>query len=138
MSTTKPYLKPPWPARTIGARMARLFKPSIVTLLSVPGRTTGTWRSVSVAVLEHDDRHYLISAYGDTEWSRNLRAAGRGRLTSKGRSQDVNVIEVPVEQRPPLIAEYLRNFGTFPTVKRSFAALPDPADHPTFQLVATA
>jgi deazaflavin-dependent oxidoreductase (nitroreductase family) len=134
----KPYLKPPWPARTIGARMARLFRPSVVTVLSVRGRTTGRWRSVSVAVLAHEGQRYLLSAYGDTEWSRNLRAAGAGRLRNRRRVETINVSEVPVPERAPLMEAYLRQFGSFPTVKRSFVALPDPADHPTFRLVGEA
>lgn len=36
--------------------------------------------------------------------------------------------------RSPLIAEYLGKFGSFRTVKKSFAAPPDPADHPTFRV----
>jgi deazaflavin-dependent oxidoreductase (nitroreductase family) len=134
----RPYLKPPWVARTVGARMARLFRPSVVTVLSVRGRRTGQWHSVSVAVLEHEGQRYLLSAYGDTEWSRNLRAAGAGRLRRRRQVEIVKVAEVPVAGRAPVMEEYLRQFGSFPTVKRSFAALPDPADHPTFRLLAEA
>jgi deazaflavin-dependent oxidoreductase (nitroreductase family) len=117
--------------------MARLFRPSIVTRLSVPGRITGEWRSVSVAVLKHGGRRYLMSAYGDSEWSRNLRASGHGRLTSRGHTERFTAIEVPVEQRPPLMEDYLEQFGTMLTVGKSFAELPEPADHPTF-LIASA
>jgi len=132
--TSKAYLRPPWAARAIGGRMARLFRPSVVGLLSVPGRTTGRWRSVPVAVLEHEGHRYLMATYGNTEWSRNLRAAGIGRLSRRGRVEEFTTTEVPVEQRPPLIGAYLRQFGTLPTVASTFRALPDPADHPTFQI----
>jgi hypothetical protein len=132
--TSKAYLRPPWAARAIGGRMARLFRPSVVRLLSVPGRTTGRWRSVPVVVLEHDGHRYLLAAYGDTEWSRNLRAAGFCRLGGRGPVEEFTTTEVPVEQRPPLIGAYLQQFGTLPTVARTFRALPDPADHPTFRI----
>lgn len=132
--TDKPYLRPPWPARTIGSRMARLFRPSIVSVLEVPGRTSGQSRSASVAVLEHDGQRYLMSAYGDTEWSRNLRTAGHGKLTQRGTTKQFTAVEVPVSERPALIADYLDKFGSLPTVKKSFATLPDPADHPTFRI----
>jgi hypothetical protein len=134
--TSKTYLRPPWAARAIGGRMARLFRPSIVRLLSVPGRTTGRWRSVPVVVLEHDGHRYLMAAYGDTEWSRNLRAAGIGRLSGRGLVEEFTTIEVPAEQRPPLIGAYLQEFGTLPTVASTFRALPDPADHPTFRMTS--
>jgi deazaflavin-dependent oxidoreductase (nitroreductase family) len=135
--TTRQYLRPPWAARVIGGRMARLFKPQVVSLVSVPGRTTGTWHSTPVAVLQHGGQEYLLSAYGDTEWSRNLRASGTGRLTRRGRVEHFTADEVPPAQLPALVEDYLRQFGTLPSVARTFRALPDPADHPAFRITVT-
>ncbi len=132
------YLKPPWAARVIGARMARLFKPDVVSLLSVPGRRSGAWRATSVAVLTHDGQDYLMAAYGNTEWSRNLRASKTGRLTRRRRTEEFTAEELPTEQVPALIDEYLRQFGKLPNVAKTFAALPDPADHPTFRITRLA
>jgi deazaflavin-dependent oxidoreductase (nitroreductase family) len=118
--------------------MARLFRPSVVCLLSVRGRSTGQWHSSPVVVLEHDGQQYLVAAYGNTEWSRNLRAAGTGRLTRRGRVEEFTVEEeVPAGQRQPLIEAYLREFGKLPTVARTFRALPDPADHPSFRITSS-
>ena len=128
------YVRPPWAARVIGGRMARLFKPQVVSLLSVPGRTTGSWHSTPVAVLEHGGREYLLAAYGDTEWSRNLRASGAGRLTRRGRVEQFTAEEVPPEQLPPLVEDYLQQYGKLPSVARTFQSLPDPADHPAFRI----
>ena len=129
--TQRAYRKPPWAARTIGARMAARFNPPVVRL-SVPGRVTGRWHTVSVAVLEHQTQRYLIAAFGDTDWSRNLRASGHGRLEKRGHIEDFTATEIPVDERPPLIDAYLRHFAKMPTVARTFRALPDPAQHPTF------
>jgi deazaflavin-dependent oxidoreductase (nitroreductase family) len=117
--------------------MARLFRPSIVCLLSVPGRRTGVWHSAPVVVLDHGGRRYLISAFGNTEWSRNLRAAGIGRLTRRGRVEEFTAVEVPAEERRALHEAYLDQFGNRPTVAGTWAQLPDPADHPTFRITAT-
>ncbi|SEN41889.1 deazaflavin-dependent oxidoreductase, nitroreductase family [Actinacidiphila rubida] len=135
--TATHYLRPPWAARVIGGRMARLFKPRVVSLLSVPGRTTDTWRSTPVAVLGHEGHEYLMAAYGDTEWSRNLRASGSGRLTRGGATEEFTAEEVPAGELPGLVQEYLRQFGTMPNVTRTFEALPDPADHPAFRITVT-
>ncbi len=132
--TSNAYVRPSWAARTIGGRMARLFRPSVVALLSVRGRTSGEWRSAPVAVLEHDGHRYLVAAYGNTEWSRNLRAAGTGRVNRRGHIEQFTAVEVPTAQRPPLIEAYLQKFGKLPTVASTFRALPDPADHPTFRI----
>jgi deazaflavin-dependent oxidoreductase (nitroreductase family) len=132
--TATNYVRPPWAARVIGGRMARLFKPDVVSVLSVPGRTTGTWHSTPVAVLVHDGEEYLLSAYGHTEWSRNLRASGAGRLTRRGRVEQFTAEEVPAERLPSLVEDYLRQYGKLPSVARTFQALPDPADHPAFRI----
>jgi len=130
------YVKPPWAARTIGARMAARFNKS-VSRLSVQGRATGRWHTVSIVMLEHEGQRYLLAAYGETDWSRNLRATGHGRLEKQGHVEEFTAAEVPVEQRPPLIDAYLRRYGKMPTVGRTFRALPDPAHHPTFLITTT-
>ncbi|MQY36843.1 hypothetical protein SRB17_48450 [Streptomyces sp. RB17] len=137
MMSTRQYVRPPWAARVIGSRMARLFKPDVVSLLSVPGRTTGVWRSTAVAVLTHRGEEYLLAAYGDTEWSRNLRACRTGRLTRRGRTDHFTAVEVDPAELPALVEAYLRQFGKLPTVDRTFQALPDPADHPAFRITIT-
>jgi deazaflavin-dependent oxidoreductase (nitroreductase family) len=135
MSSTG-YVKPPWAARVVGARLARLFKPKIVQVLSVPGRRSGEWRTVSVAVLTHDGQEYLLSAYGQTDWSRNLRASGRARLSRRGSTEEIAVEEVPADDLPPLIDDYLRQFGKLPNVAKTFAALPHPSDHSAFRITS--
>ncbi|MGD6747875.1 nitroreductase/quinone reductase family protein [Streptomyces sp. BH106] len=135
--STRNYLRPPWAARVIGGRMARLVKPKVVSLLSVPGRTTGAWRSTPVAVLDHGGAEYLLAAYGDTEWSRNLRASKSGRLTRRGRVEQFTAVEVGPSELPELMAAYLKEFGKLPNVAKTFEALPDPADHPAFRITVT-
>jgi deazaflavin-dependent oxidoreductase (nitroreductase family) len=134
MSGTQ-YLRPSWGARVIGRRMAKLFARSVLSTLAVRGRTTGRWRKVPVVVLDHGNQRYLMAAGGATEWSRNLRVAGSGRLTRKGRTEEFDSVEVPVAERAPLIEAYLAKFGRYPTVGATFRRLPDPADHPTFRIV---
>jgi deazaflavin-dependent oxidoreductase (nitroreductase family) len=136
-ASSAPYLRPPWGARVIGNRMARLFARSVLSTLSVRGRTSGRWRSVPVAVLDHDGERYLIAPRGNTEWSRNLRAAKSGRLRRKRRVEEFEVVKVPTDERAPLIAVYLEEFGRFPTVAETFRQLPDPADHPAFRIVGS-
>jgi deazaflavin-dependent oxidoreductase (nitroreductase family) len=114
--------------------MARLFKPKIVSVLSVPGRRSGEWRAVSVAVLTHRGQDFLLSAYGQTDWSRNLRASGRARLSRRRRTEEITVEEVQADDLPPLIDEYLRQFGKLPNVAKTFAALPHPTDHSAFRI----
>lgn len=138
MTKSSSYVKPPWVTRVIGGRLARLFRPTVVHLLTVRGRASGRPRSAPVVVLEHEGERYLVSVYGNTEWARNLRAAGSGRLSRRGHSEEFSCTEVPPEQLPPLIDAYNSSFGKLPNVARTFRAIPRPEDHPAFRLSTTA
>jgi len=131
------YLKPPWGQRNIANRLVPLFRPSLVQRLTVQGRRTGRPHAVPVAVLEHGGERYLVSYRGESDWVRNIRASGRGTLKSCGREEEISVTEVPVEERPPLLAVYRERYGRMPTVTPVLDALPDPADHPTFKITGT-
>lgn len=131
--TKTAYRKPPWFLRAVGNKLSPLNR-DMVAVLSVRGRASGKPRSTPVVVLDHDGERYLVTPYGDTEWVRNLRAAGTGQLKQHGRTEEFAAIEVPVDQRPPIIDAYRRKYGRMPTVNRSFDQLPDPAQHPTFRI----
>lgn len=120
--------------RLVGNRLAPVFGRAVVARLTVLGRTTGTPRTTPIVVLEHDGERYLVAAYGDTTWSRNLRAAGQGSIRHRGRTEEFTAVEVPTEQRPPLLAAYVQKYGKAPGVRTSFERYPDPADHPVFRL----
>jgi deazaflavin-dependent oxidoreductase (nitroreductase family) len=125
------YLKPGWLVRRVANPL--LMRLKVVPTLRVRGRNTGQWRSVPVNILELNGERYLVSARGETEWVRNLRAAGGGELEDgRRRIQPFTAVEVPAEERPRVIAAYLDRWRN--QVRSQFEALPDPADHPVFRL----
>ena len=128
------YLKPPRMQRHVGNRMAPLFRPSLISKLSVRGRRTGRWHTVPVAVLEHKGERYLVSYRGESDWARNLRAPRHGRLRQRGQIEEIDVVEVPADERAPLLDAYRDRYGKMPTVGAVLSALPDPADHPIFRI----
>jgi deazaflavin-dependent oxidoreductase (nitroreductase family) len=64
------------------------------TLLTVRGRKSGEPRTVPVAVTEVEGRRWIIGAYGDVQWVRNLRAAGGGEIVLDGRTTTVKAREL--------------------------------------------
>jgi deazaflavin-dependent oxidoreductase (nitroreductase family) len=130
------YLKPSWMQRHVGNRLAPLFNRSLLSKLSVRGRRSGGWHTVPVAVLEHEGERYLVSYRGESDWARNLRASRAARLKGQRGVEDIAVAEVPVSERAPLLEAYRACFGKMPTVAGVLDALPDPADHPMFRVVA--
>ena len=130
------YLKPPWMQRHVGNRLAALFRPSLVCKLSVPGRRSGRWHTLPLVVLDHNGERYLVSVRGESDWALDLRASHSGRLSNRGQVQEISVVEIPVADRAPLITAYATRYSKMPHVAATLRALPDPADHPTFRIIA--
>lgn len=49
-------------------------------VLHVRGRTSGEWQTVPVNPLTIGDEQFLVAPRGQTQWVRNMRVAGGGRL----------------------------------------------------------
>ena len=79
--------------------------------LAVRGRTSGEWRTTPVNPLTVDGRRYLVAPRGETQWVRNIRAAGGGELRRGRHVEAITVTEVPDDAKPPVIAAYLEKWG---------------------------
>jgi len=79
-------------------------------VLEVRGRSTGTPRRTPVNLLTLDGERYLVAPRGETQWVRNLRAAGEGRLLLGRRSETFTASEVPDEQKEAILRAYLRRW----------------------------
>ena len=131
------YIKPPWMQRHVGNRMSVLFRPSLISKLSVRGRRSGRWHTTPVAVLEHDGERYLVSYRGASDWARNLEVSHTARLTQRGGVEEIEVADVPVAERAALLDAYRDRYAKMPTVGSVLRALPDPADHPMFRITGS-
>ncbi|MGD2060854.1 MAG: nitroreductase/quinone reductase family protein, partial [Acidimicrobiia bacterium] len=83
--TNRRYLQPDWFTRSIlNPTVMALTKVGVSfwgsRILEVRGRKSGEWRSVPVNLLRLDGVDYLVAPRGETQWVRNLRVAGEGRL----------------------------------------------------------
>jgi deazaflavin-dependent oxidoreductase (nitroreductase family) len=126
------YLKPPALTRHLANPLAMRLGRRGVATLAVVGCRTGEVRKVPVIPVEVGGRRYLVSPYGESDWVRNLRAAGRGVLSRKGQAEVFQATEVPVDEREAVIARYREVAGR--SVGPCFTKLPDPKDHPVFQV----
>jgi deazaflavin-dependent oxidoreductase (nitroreductase family) len=80
-------------------------------VLRVRGRTSGVLRSVPVNLLRHGGRRYLVAPRGETQWVRNLRAAGDGELQVGRRVQPFHAREVTDDAaKVELLRAYLRRW----------------------------
>jgi deazaflavin-dependent oxidoreductase (nitroreductase family) len=76
--------------------------------LEVTGRRTGRPHTLAVVVAKHGGEAYLVSMVGEGEWVKNVRAAGGDASLISGRRRKVHLDEVPVDQRAPIVKEYVR------------------------------
>lgn len=100
--------------------------------LTVVGRRSGVAHQVPVIPVQVGSQRYLVAPYGESDWVRNLRVAGGGELQGRDHSVRFRAREVPVDQRGAVLDAYRTVTGR--TVQRAFQALPDPADHPVFEI----
>jgi deazaflavin-dependent oxidoreductase (nitroreductase family) len=79
-------------------------------VLEVPGRKSGQPRRTPVNLLTLDGERYLVAPRGNTQWARNLRASGSGRLLVGRRSEAFTASELGDAEKPPILRAYLRRW----------------------------
>jgi hypothetical protein len=74
-------------------------------ILSIPGRKTGKMRSTPVSVLHVNGQRYVVTGF-ETQWVKNARKVSRGMLARGWKQEQVVLVELPVEERPPILREF--------------------------------
>ncbi|MGH2618473.1 MAG: hypothetical protein ACRDJC_24850, partial [Thermomicrobiales bacterium] len=77
-------------------------------VLAVPGRQSGILRSTPVSLLTVDGQRYIVAGLEDADWVLNARAAGHGFLHRGRTEEQVSLIELPLEERAPILREFPR------------------------------
>jgi deazaflavin-dependent oxidoreductase (nitroreductase family) len=84
-------------------RLGIAFGP--MQLLTVAGHRSGQLRTFPIAVIPLAGGRYILQAFPKAAWATNARAAGTVTLTRGRRSSTARLVEVPVDERPPLLRE---------------------------------
>ncbi len=116
--------------------MSHLVNPITIWLggptLVVRGRRSGRPIRAAVPLFELDGSRYLVSGGGETQWVRNLRAAGEGELRRGRHGEAFRAVELAGGDRDRVVIAYRERMGR--RARQFFAALPDPGDHPVFRI----
>jgi deazaflavin-dependent oxidoreductase (nitroreductase family) len=78
-------------------------------VLEVKGRKSGEWRQTPVNPLPFEGNTYLVAPRGHTQWVRNLRVSGEGRLAGR-RTESFTATELADEEKPALLRAYLKKW----------------------------
>ncbi|HZO79264.1 MAG TPA: nitroreductase family deazaflavin-dependent oxidoreductase [Solirubrobacteraceae bacterium] len=114
-------------------------------MLEVRGRTSGQWRQTPVNLLRFEDADYLVAPRGHTQWVKNLRASGGGRLRIGRRVHSFTALELADGDKPPLLRTYLKKwkfevgvfFGGVGPDSPEDELLRIAPDHPVFRLTSS-
>ena len=115
-SQTQPhYQEPSWFTTHIFNRLFRRLARMGMSVrgsreLRVRGRTSGQWQSIPVNPLTLGSERYLVAPRGETQWVRNLRAAGGGELRV-GRTVEIfRAAEVADADKASILRQYLEQW----------------------------
>jgi deazaflavin-dependent oxidoreductase (nitroreductase family) len=144
------YKRPGWFTTSVFNRaVAALTKAGVSVygsrVLEVKGRKSGEWRQTPVNLLRYDGGEYLVAPRGHTQWVKNLRASGDGRLCLGNRTESFSAIELADDDKVRVLRAYLKKWKV--EVGVFFDGVgPDSSDdelrriapdHPVFQLTTT-
>ena len=112
MAVSVHYRAPGWFTRNVFNRAVAFLTRRGVSILgsrvlAVRGRTSGAWRTTPVNLLDHQGHRYLVSPRGESQWVRNLRAAGTGELRVGKRTEVFRGRELTDEEKVPVLRAYL-------------------------------
>src|SRR5215472_2101772 len=68
-------------------------------LITARGRKSGLPRTTPVAIIKVSGRRWVRSPWGEVQWVRNLRSAGRATVTVRRRKEEVSATELDPTQR---------------------------------------
>jgi hypothetical protein len=115
-SATGHYKRPGWFTKNVFNRIvAGLTRLGVSVwgsrVLEVRGRTSDEWRRTPVNLLTLDGERYLVSPRGHSQWVRNMRVSGGGRLLLGPRSESFSAVELDDdEQKVPVLRAYLKRW----------------------------
>jgi deazaflavin-dependent oxidoreductase (nitroreductase family) len=109
------YIKPKSATSLFNDIVGRLTRFGVTVygsrVLYVKGRTSGELRSTPVNPLRlADGTRYLVAPRGNTQWVRNLRAAGTGELHIGRKVEPFTATEVADDAKPAILRAYLKRW----------------------------
>jgi deazaflavin-dependent oxidoreductase (nitroreductase family) len=80
----------------------------VASVLEVRGRRSGQAVRIPLAIVRYRSSWYLVSMFGEqSNWVKNVRASDGKAALTHGRHRPVQLVEVPVPDRAPIIKRYL-------------------------------
>jgi deazaflavin-dependent oxidoreductase (nitroreductase family) len=109
------YQRAGWFTKNVFNRVVAVFTRAGISVwgsrvLEVAGRKTGEPRRTPVNLLTFEGQRFLVAPRGHTQWVRNLRVSGSGRLWLGRKSEEFTAVELTEAEKPELLRAYLRKW----------------------------
>lgn len=129
------------------ALLERLLRSAIpmgsLMLLAVLGRMSSKVYTTPVALVKQGHERWLVAAFGDVNWVRNLRAAGTAHLIRGRHAEPIRASELETSAAAPVLRQFLRAYHLIPFIAPYFrvtsqapldAFEQEAAHHPVFHI----
>jgi deazaflavin-dependent oxidoreductase (nitroreductase family) len=83
-------------------------------LLTVAGRKSGKLYTTPVALVERPEARWLVAAFGEVNWVRNLRAANTALLRRGRRRETITAVELAPAEAAPVLKQFLTSYQLVP------------------------
>ena len=116
MSEGRHYREPGWFTRNVFNRVVQGLTRLGVSVwgsrvLRVRGRKSGEVRTTPVNLLTYDGTRYLVAPRGETQWVRNIRAAGGNGERAWGRKiEPFRGVELADDEKLDVLRAYLKRW----------------------------
>jgi len=90
------------------AMLRRGLKIGSQYLLSVRGWKSGEMRSTPISIATIDGSRYIVAAFSEAAWVRNVRASGSATVGRGRNVEQVRLVELPVDERGPVLRAFLQ------------------------------
>jgi len=105
--------RPNWVARIVNRATVAVGSlgaaPGYLAALEVTGRTSGRTFSLPVVIAIVEGERYLVSMLGENvSWVQNVRAAAGKAVLRSGQREEIQLEDVPIDQRAPILKAYLQ------------------------------
>jgi hypothetical protein len=105
--------RPNWVATLLNRLWAAVhafgFASNYLVTLKVRGRRSGRMISLPLVMVVIEGERYLVSMLGaESDWVRNVKAAGGNVTLRHGGREEAHLEEVPADRRAPVLKAYLK------------------------------
>ncbi len=110
------FRRPGWFTKNVFNRLVAAFTRVGLSVwgsrvLEVRGRTSGEWRRTPVNLLTYEGQRYLVAPRGETQWVRNLRVSGDGRLRLGRGTEPFTAVELVEDgEKAKVVRAYLKRW----------------------------